>query len=146
MSTSYKDYLIPPILVAIGTYAKGVFSDGFLPDSPILLMDVAANAIGYDVALLTTEYLVNRMVTTGFLQEGIDRVTEPSIQGLINGMLPQAGGLFKNMKQITYKAALFNEPLNPHMEPAYDKTFTDRFIDGFMTNIIASYLSAPLTQ
>ncbi len=141
-STNYKRYLIPPLFVGVAAYVNGVWVDGQLPDSPILFLDIALNMLAYDASILISEYGFDKMTSgSPVLEDGLNRVMEPLLQGLVNAAVPH----FSIDHAMISSFASIGGGRGDQTQYLRQKTFLDRFIDGAVLNIAATYLSEPLT-
>lgn len=140
-TTNWKRYIIPALFVGVGAYANGVWVDGQVPDSPILFLDVALNMLAYDTSILFSEYVLDKLATGPVMQDGLNRVMEPVLQGLVNASVPHFS-IDHAMIQSFANMGYGREGQTSYIR---NKTFLDRFIDGAVLNIAATYLSEPLT-
>ena len=139
--TNWKRYVISPLFVGVGAYMNGVWVDQQMPDSPILFLDVVLNMLAYDTSILFSEYVLDKMTVGSVMEDGLNRVVEPVLQGIVNAAVPHFSidhAMIQTFANQSYGAGAASSYIR-------NKSFLDRFIDGCVLNIAATYLSEPLT-
>ena len=130
-NNSVASYIIPPLIVGIAVVIKDVFVDGYPLEDAIVMTDVGINITAYLISDVFVEFIVNKAFSntsgTGqsVLESGSDIVMQPLIQGLICGIARPL---------VHSRQTLITHPI----------TFMSSFVDGFLYNIVAKYLSSPI--
>lgn len=140
MSTrDWKGYVVPSVFAFVLEVGKGILLEGYFPDSPHLYLNGALSTTAYISSKLIVELSMDEMFSdVSFIQNGFDRVAEPTLHGVIYATL---GGLFDFDATATLRG-LDPKLRNPAL-PA-PSGWKDRFIDSAAINISSTYLSEPL--
>lgn len=142
MSESWSSYVIPPMFVAAIVALKTVYGDGEPLTSSMVLAEVAVNVAGYEISKLVTELALDQMLSNGIMIEGTNHVIEPCIQGLINATVPQ---LFVDHQGLE-TAANHTSSGRQRLKNVVNESFTGKFMNGAIYNILGNWLSSPITD
>ncbi len=128
-SKSFSTYVFPPLFVAGAVALKDLYIDGYSISDGVLLVDIGLNVATYLISDVAIEFGVNRMFErspdSDLLKAGSDIIVQPLLHGLIlAGIRPM---IHTQQTLITHPVTLFSS-----------------FVDGFIYNIVAKYLSSPL--
>lgn len=126
---NWSNYVFPPLVLATAVLVKGKFIDGYPLTSTLLLTDLGLHITAYFLADVIVQFGVNKMFDKSTDSELLSAGTDIVIQPLLHGAITMAV-----RPMIHSKKTLMLNPI----------TFFNSFVDGFIYNIVAKYVSNPL--
>jgi hypothetical protein len=140
MST-WKGFLIPPLIIGITVFIKNVVGDGYMPENPHVWIDTLANMSEYIISKIIMDYSFDKMLSNDFMIEGFNLVGQPIIHGVINGVVKSTMINIPNASNLLQ----FNNYRGSKAISLSHYTFKNGFYDGIIYNIVGTYMSLPIT-
>ena len=141
-SALWASYVIPPIFVAVIAATKASVGDGLAFNSKALWAFVLANVAGFEIAKVVTEEGLDRMLSNDIAIEGANHFVEPVIQGLVNASVAAFSIDTPKIDRANYRG----DRNRVFVEPVIKESFTGRFFDGVIINVLANWMASPITD